>query len=78
MKTFNAQYAGSCAECGGYFPAGTPVAYVEGELVADHNHGGGFDPETVHERPRDMDLRPPGRNETFCPRCTLTHAGECP
>lgn len=67
MQTFEARYAGECAECGGRIAPGDEVAWR-----GSRSERG----EVVHAAcPERLDVVRAG--ETRCSRCTSIHVGEC-
>ena len=62
-KIMIARYPGKCADCGEYWPEGTPIRHVDEGWVHD----------ACSDRLSDV-----RRSETTCPRCWLVHPkGAC-
>lgn len=64
---FTARFDGNCFECGGRFPAGTPIRYDDGGNILHAN----LSDCTVAEVDRRPDERTP------CKICFCYHVGEC-
>ena len=59
--SFEARYAGLCAECDERFPVGTMIRYNdEDEIVHADCYGGDIEAD-----------------DDVCPDCHLVHTGEC-
>lgn len=70
IRTFTANYPGTCGECGGKFNAGETIRHSRvftGEKLYDRY---------AHLRCPDP-LEAPRREAPTCPRCQLRHPGEC-